>query len=83
LWRSTASRRSSPLAAARVYVIDGWPITAPSQEAFGLEGAIIVNSRSAILRAPIRPRAYDIVLAALLLREDSHLHGATEYEAEN
>jgi hypothetical protein len=59
-------------------IVEEWPITAPSHEAFAAEGIIFVNRRSDILRAAMRSNVYDVVLASLLLHEHSHLTGATE-----
>jgi hypothetical protein len=57
------------------------PITAPSPEAFAIEGKIYVNARSTIVLAAVRSRAHDVVLASLLLHEQAHLLGANEQQA--
>lgn len=63
---------------AAATIVDEWPITAPSHEAFAAEGTIFVNRQSDVLRAAMRSSVYDVVLASLLLHEPSHLTGATE-----
>ena len=66
---------------APVVVVNQWPGAAPSPEAFAIDGKIYVNARSRILRAAVRSRRYDVVLASLILHEQSHLLGANEREA--
>jgi hypothetical protein len=82
-----AINRAKALLAARGYriapvvVLEDWPLTAASAEAFAVDGKIYVNARSNILRAAARLRAHDVVLASLLLHEQSHLLGANELQA--
>jgi len=66
---------------APVVLIEIWPSAAPSLEAFALRGTIYVNARSNILRAAVRSREYDVVLASLLLHEQSHVVGGNEQQA--
>jgi hypothetical protein len=64
-----------------VTVIEEWPVNGPSSEALAASGTIFVNRRSEVLRAAVRWRLFDVVLASLLLHEQSHLDGANELEA--
>lgn len=66
---------------APVTVIEEWPVNGPSSEALAAKGAIFVNRRSEVLRAAVRWRLFDVVLASLLLHEQSHLDGASELGA--
>ena len=67
---------------APVVLLEIWPSAAPSLEAFAaLRGTIYVNARSNILRAAVRSREYDVVLASLLLHEQSHVLGGNEQQA--
>ena len=68
-------------ALAAVVVVDQWPAAAPSPEAFAVDGKIYLNARSRILRAAARSPKDDVMLASLILHEQSHLLGANEQEA--
>ena len=80
------SRRATILLATRghiapVVLLEIWPSAAPSLEAFALRGTIYVNVRSNILRGAVRSRTNDVVLASLLMHEQSHLLGGNELQA--
>jgi hypothetical protein len=66
---------------APVVLLYVWPTTAPGPDAFAMKGRIYVNPRSNIVQGAVLSRAYDVVLASLLLHEQAHLRGADELHA--
>jgi hypothetical protein len=66
---------------AAVIIIEEWPSGAPSPEAFAVNGTIFVKSGGNILRAAVRSTVFNVVLASLLLHEQSHLLGGDEHQA--
>ena len=67
---------------APIVLLNDWPSGAPGPDAFAVKGRIFVNPRSNIVRGAVCcRRAYDVVLASLLLHEQTHLRGATELQA--
>jgi hypothetical protein len=73
------ARRGHAISA--VVMLEDWPADAPSADAFAMKGRIYVRSRSGILQAAVRSTRFDVVLASLLLHEQSHLRGADEMTA--
>lgn len=66
---------------APVVLLNVWPTRAPGPDAFVMKGRIYVNPRSNIVQGAVLSRAYDVVLASLLLHEQAHLRGADELQA--